>query len=235
VNINLDYFFSNTEDFIASEVFEGITYPWQVLENSKMLLKTVISKRKMGGITNGRIRFYNNYFIGRNTQIYNDVTIIGPVIIGENCTIMPGALIRPGTIIGNNCVLGHGCEIKNSVIQNFAKLQSHTFVGDSLIGKSARIGSGTITANRKFDQSNIIIKSGEDSFDTGTTFFGCVLGDNSRVGANCVTQPGALIGKYCWIFPMTSVRGFIPEAKRVFHENRLVLKDNGRIDLQNNT
>ena len=231
--MNLEYFFSDTEDFIAPEVFEGITYPWQVLENSKVLLKTVISKRKMSGITNGRVRFYNNYFIGRNTQIYNDVTIIGPVIIGENCTIMPGALIRPGTIIGNGCIIGHGSEVKNSVIQNRAKVQSLTFVGDSIIGKSARIGSGVITANRNFNQSNVFVKTGDgQKIDTGAQFFGCALGDNSRVGANCVTQPGTLIGKYCWIYPMTSVRGFIPEAKRVMHKNPIVLEENERVDLQ---
>jgi bifunctional UDP-N-acetylglucosamine pyrophosphorylase/glucosamine-1-phosphate N-acetyltransferase len=231
MNVNLDYYFSHTEEFLAPEVFEGIVYPWQVLENSKMMLKTVISRRKMGGITNGRVRFYNNYYIGKNTLIYNDVTIIGPVIIGENCVIMPGALIRPGTIIGNNCTVGHGCEIKNSVIQNYAKVQSLTFVGDSVIGKSARLGSGTITANRKFDQSNIIIKTDGGPIDIGTTFFGCVLGDNSRVGANSVTQPGTLIGKYCWIYPLTSVRGFVPEAKRVFHKNPIIMEDNERINL----
>jgi bifunctional UDP-N-acetylglucosamine pyrophosphorylase/glucosamine-1-phosphate N-acetyltransferase len=207
VNANLEYFFSNTEEFYVPEVFNGITYPWETLENSKAFLKAnVISKRKMGGITNGRVRFYNDYYIGKNTMIYNDVTIIGPVIIGENCTIMPGALIRPGTIIGSHCVVGHGSEIKNSVIQNGAKIQSLTFVGDSVIGKSARIGSGTITANRKFNQTNIVIKTESGKKDTGTGWFGCVLGDNSRVGANCVTQPGTLIGKYCWVYPMTSVQ-----------------------------
>jgi bifunctional UDP-N-acetylglucosamine pyrophosphorylase/glucosamine-1-phosphate N-acetyltransferase len=231
--MNLEYFFSAVEEFVVPEVFFGAAYPWEVLENSKKFTQaSVISRRKMGGITNGRVRFYNNYFIGKNTLIYNDVTIIGPAIIGEGCTIMPGALIRPGTIIGNNCVIGHGSEIKNSVIQNYAKIQSLTFVGDSVIGKSARIGSGVITANRLFNQANVFVKTPGGRVDTGTSFFGCVLGDNSRVGANCVTQPGTLIGKYCWIYPMTSVRGFIPEAKRVYHKNPLVLEDNERVELK---
>jgi bifunctional UDP-N-acetylglucosamine pyrophosphorylase/glucosamine-1-phosphate N-acetyltransferase len=232
--MNLDYFFSYTEEFYFPDVFRGVEYPWEVLENSKKLLQSMLTKKPnmSNRSTRRKINFYGNYSIGKNTTVYNDVTIMGPVIIGENCTIMPGALIRPGTIIGNNCTIGHGSEIKNSIIQNGAKIQSLTFVGDSVIGKSARIGSGVITANRKFNQSNIIMKTPDGPIDTGSGFFGCVLGDNSRVGANCVTQPGTLIGKYCWIYPMTSVRGFIPEAKRVFHNNAIVMEDNERIDLK---
>jgi len=229
-----DYFFSDTEGFIVSEVFEDTEYPWDALKNTqKILLPLLKGKRERGGRSRGKTNFYGNYSIGRDTLVHNDVTILGPVIIGENCTIMPGALIRPGTIIGNNCTIGHACEVKNSIIMDGAKIQSLTFVGDSIIGKSARIGSGVITANRMFDQSNVIVKTQDGSrIDTDIEFFGCILGDNSRVGANCVTQPGALIGKYCWIYPMTSVRGFIPEAKRVFHETPLVFKENRRVELK---
>jgi bifunctional UDP-N-acetylglucosamine pyrophosphorylase/glucosamine-1-phosphate N-acetyltransferase len=145
---------------------------------------------------------------------------------------MPGAVIRPGSIIGNNCVVGHGCEIKNSIVQNSAKVQSLSFVGDSVIGKSARVGSGTIVANRKFDQSNVSIKIEGGAIDLETSFFGCVLGDNSRLGANCVTQPGTLIGPYCWVYPMTNVRGFIPSAKRVSQPKPIVLEDNAIVDLK---
>jgi bifunctional UDP-N-acetylglucosamine pyrophosphorylase/glucosamine-1-phosphate N-acetyltransferase len=117
------------------------------------------------------------------------------------------------------------------VIQNYAKVQSLSFVGDSVIGRSARVGSGAITANRKFNQTNITVKTNDGVIDMGTDFFGCILGDNSRLGANSVTSPGTLIGKYCWIFPLTSVRGFIPEAKRVFHKTPIIMEDNDRIDL----
>jgi bifunctional UDP-N-acetylglucosamine pyrophosphorylase/glucosamine-1-phosphate N-acetyltransferase len=234
MRINYEYYFSNTEDFYIPDVFKDIKHPWDALINSKKVLKAVLTENNIhenNGETRGNVHFYDNFSIGKGTLIYNDVTILGPVIIGENCEIMPGATIRPGTIIGNNCSIGHGCEIKNSVIQNFAKIQSISFVGDSVIGKSARVGSGAITANRKFNQTNIILKTEDGALDTGTDFFGCILGDNSRIGANCVTQPGTLIGKYCWIYPMTSVRGFIPEAKRVYHKNPIVMEDNERIEL----
>jgi len=232
--VHYKYFFSDVEEFCVPDVFKDIEYPWDALKNSKRLLNALLvdnNVHEMNGEALGSVHFYDNYSIGKGTTIYNDVTIMGPVFIGENCLVMPGAIIRPGTIIGNDCVIGHGCEIKNSIVLNRAKIQSLTFVGDSVIGKSARVGSGTIVANRNFNQSNIIVKTDDGVIDIGVSFFGCVLGDNSRLGANCTTQPGTLIGKYCWVYPMTCVRGFVPEAKRVFYERSFVFKDNEKVDL----
>ena len=235
MQLNYKYYFADTEAFYIPEVFNDIEHPWDALENAKKILQAKLVDndiRTINGETKGHVHFYDNFSIGKGTIVYNDVTIMGPVMIGENCTIMPGATIRPGTIIGNDCVIGNGCEIKNSIIQNGAKVQSLSFVGDSIIGKSARVGSGTIVANRKFNQTTITVKTPAGKVDTGIDYFGCILGDNSRLGANCVTQPGTLIGKYCWIFPMTCVRGFIPEAKRVFNETPVTMQDNDKIDLK---
>ena len=146
---------------------------------------------------------------------------------------MPGAYIRPGTIIGNNCVVGFNSEVKNSIIQNGAKIASLAFVGDSILGKSARIGSGVITANRRFDQKNIKLKldSGE-KIDTNTAFFGCILGDYSRIGANSSVVPGTFIGPYSWIYPSTPVRGFVPKQKRVYIKNELIFDENEKTILK---
>ena len=146
---------------------------------------------------------------------------------------MPGAYVRPGTITGNKCVIGFNSEVKNSIIQDGAKIASLAFVGDSILGKSARIGSGVITANRRFDQQNIRLKKEDgEKLDTGTDFFGCILGDYARIGANSVTSPGTLIGAYTWIYPATSIHGFIPKEKRVYNKSNWTIEDNAKIDLK---
>ena len=66
----------------------------------------------------------------------------------------------------------------------------------------------------------------------GDSFFGCVLGDASRLGANAVTQPGTHIGPHTWIFPLTNVRGFIPACKRVYHETKLIMEENEIVELK---
>lgn len=225
----IGYYFSNFDKFPIAGFFEGMQHPWEPLAKvngflDEFLVKPDVKENK--GKCLGQCDFYGNYYIGEGTVIYNGVTIIGPVYIGKNCEIMPGAIIRPNTILGDNCVLGHCSEVKHCVVFNGAKIQSTSFAGDCVIGKSARIGSGAITANRKFDQSNVTVKAGGGKMDLGTDFFGCVIGDNSRIGANSVTQPGTHIGQYTWIYPATNVRGFIPSRKRVFQDRPLTMLEN---------
>lgn len=113
-----------------------------------------------------------NVAIGDGTEIGEGAVIQGPAIIGANCKIMPHALIRPNTIICDNVVIGHGAEIKHSIILPHAKVQSFAFAGDSIIGTSARVGSGTILANRGFDQGEIIISEPTGTYGSGMAFLG---------------------------------------------------------------
>ena len=234
-NLKLDYYFEHMNEFEHKEVFEGCTYPWEALAKVTPLLQEKVEKDNVK-INNGTLGEFvsieGNYIIGEGTKIHANVSIEGPVIIGKNCTIQSGALIRPGCIIGDNCVIGHGAEIKHSIIQNKAKVQSMTFAGDSIIGKSTRVGSGTILANRRFDQKNITIKnSAGEKVDVGTDFFGAIVGDNSRLGANCTTLPGSFIGNYTWILPTVQVRGFVPSEKRIFPVTNVRIEDNPRVEL----
>ena len=151
----------------------------------------------------------------------------------EHFEIQSGALVRPGSIIGDNCVVGHASEVKHTIMQNKAKVASLAFVGDSILGKSTRIGSGIICANRRFDQKNITVKnSAGEKIDVGTDFFGAVIGDSTRLGANSTTLPGSFIGAYTWILPTVQVRGFIESEKRVFPAQTLRVDENPKVELK---
>lgn len=231
--LKMDYFFENVEQFIFPTLLVDCKSPWSLLKKSKEFLNLKASTGESQIMFEILENVYINGWvsIGKNVEISNNVTIEGPVIIGDNCKIGPGAFIRPGSIISNNCSIGHGSEIKNSVIFSGAKVASLCFVGDSIIGKGARIGSGTITANRRFDQKNIGLKFKGQFIDFETDYFGCVLGDYSRIGANCTTLPGTIVGPYTWILPLTRIGGFIPRQKIVENEQHLVLKDNEIVKL----
>lgn len=233
--LKLTYYFENIDGFTYKEVFDNCTYPWEALANINTFLDNEVVKKdlKVNKATTGEfVSIEGNYYIDEGTVIHPNVTIEGPVLIGKNVTIMSGALIRPGCIIGDNAVVGHGCEVKHSIVQNKAKVQSFTFIGDSLIGKSTRVGSGTILANRRFDQQNITVKVNGKKHDVGTDFFGAVLGDNTRLGANSTTVPGTFIGPYTWILPTVQVRGFIEKEKRIFPKAEYKIEDNPRVELK---
>lgn len=232
----LDYYFENTDEFEHKELFESCTYPWEVLSKINSYLEEKIVKQNVK-INNAKVDEFvsieGNYIIGEGTHIHANAVIQGPVIIGKNVEIQSGALVRPGTIIGDNCVVGHASEVKHSILQNKAKVASLAFVGDSILGKSTRVGSGIICANRRFDQKNITIKISDGTkVDIGTDFFGAIIGDNTRLGANSTTLPGSFIGPYTWILPTVQVRGFIPSEKRIFPTSTVRIEENPKIELK---
>lgn len=235
-NLKLNYYFENIESLDFKEIFTNATYPWEVLENAKEYIKEKVEKDSVKinkADVSEFVSISGNYIIGEGTKIHANAVIQGPVIIGKNVEIQSGALIRPWTIIGDNCVVGHASEIKHTILQNKAKVASLAFVGDSILGKSARIGSGVICANRRFDQKNITVKnSNGEKIDVGTDFFGAIVGDNSRLGANSTALPGAFIGKYTWILPNVQVRGFIESKKRVFPVMSTKVEENEIIELK---
>jgi bifunctional UDP-N-acetylglucosamine pyrophosphorylase/glucosamine-1-phosphate N-acetyltransferase len=236
MSLDINYYFGHPERFPIRGFLDGLSYTPEILTKARTELSKFLAlpgaAGNFGEMKSDDVHLYGEYRIGAGTVVYNGVTIIGPVYIGENCEIMPGAVIRPYSIIGDGCAVGHGSELKRAVLYGGAKIASLAFVGDSVLGASARIGSGTITANRKFDQTNVTLKLGGVPRDLGDSYFGLVLGDSSRLGANCVTQPGSHIGPYTWVLPSTGARGFIPREKRVYTKTELILEDGGMVELQ---
>lgn len=233
--LKLEYYFKNMEEFSEKELFNNCVEVWEPLKNlkeyvnKKIVEKDIkINKAQIGEF----VSITGNYFIDEGTKIGANVTIQGPVIIGKNVEIAAGAFIRPYTILGDGSSVGHGSEVKHAIIQNKAKVASLAFVGDSILGKSTRIGSGIILANRRFDQKNITVKINGERYDMQSDFFGAVIGDSTRLGANSVTVPGTLIGPYTWILPTVQVRGFVPAEKRIMPKAEYTIVDNPKVELK---
>ncbi len=236
--LKLDYYFEHLGDTLGGEVFEGVNFPWEVLRRKDDRLfqfQKSINEGKVHptAIIEGLVH------IGKGVVIEPYAVIQGPAIIGENTLVRSHVLIRPFTIIGRNCVVGHSSEIKNSFIMDEVKVASFCFVGDSVIGFGARLGSFTVTENRRFDQKEVTFKVNGEVFQTGTDKMGCILGDFVRTGGSCTIAPGTLIGKYSWIYTDTNVFGFVPKESLLKHrqttesvpKDRILLK---RTDIHGN-
>lgn len=207
----LETYFEDMEACPCKEVFKKIRYPWQALKKKDEIMD--FSKNKIEGEIAETAKITGDVVIGKGTIIEDNVVIEGPCIIGKDCLIRPGAMIRPKSVIGNNVVIGHGVEIKNSIIFDECKISTNSFVGDSVLGKGARVASGAITGNRRFDQKKVEIKIGKKTYPTEMEKFGCILGEYARIGANCSTAPGTLIGKHTWTYSNMLIRGVIPPKK----------------------
>ncbi len=76
-----------------------------------------------------------------------------------------------------------------------AKIAHLSFVGDSIIGAGANIEAGAMLANYRNEREDRRIRIMFEGavIDTGVEKFGSLVGDGSKIGANAVIAPGALI------------------------------------------
>ena len=194
------------EETIAGEIFQGVTYPWEVLSKISdfiMALGNTLPEElyeKRG----------DNVWIARNAKVYPSACINGPAIIDEEAEVRHCAFIRGNAIVGKGAVVGNSTELKNVILFNKVQVPHYNYVGDSILGYKAHMGAGSITSNVKSDKTLVVVRAGEESLETGLKKFGAMLGDNVEVGCNSVLNPGTVIGRQTNIYPTSMVRGFIP-------------------------
>ena len=72
------------------------------------------------------------------------------------------------------------------------------------------MGAGSITSNVKSDKALVVIH-GPEEIPTGQKKVGAMLGDFVEVGCNSVLNPGTVIGRNSNVYPLSCVRGTVPE------------------------
>jgi bifunctional UDP-N-acetylglucosamine pyrophosphorylase/glucosamine-1-phosphate N-acetyltransferase len=69
------------------------------------------------------------------------------VWVRRGATIGPFARLRPGSEVGEGAHVGNFVELKNARLDDHAKVNHLTYLGDARIGQRSNIGAGTITCN----------------------------------------------------------------------------------------
>jgi acetyltransferase-like isoleucine patch superfamily enzyme len=75
----------------------------------------------------------------------------------------------------------------------------------------------------KSDKKLVIVKTPEGEIETGLKKFGAMLGDEVEVGCGSVLNPGTVVGSHTNIYPLSSVRGFVP-AKSIYKKQGEVVE-----------
>ena len=108
--------------------------------------------------------------------------------VSRGATVGPYARLRPGTELAEFTRVGNFVEIKNAVIDEGAKVNHLSYVGDAHVGVRANIGAGTITCNYDGVMKHHT-EIGEDSFIGSNTLLVAPV----VVGANAMTASGTVI------------------------------------------
>lgn len=188
------------ENSIAGSYIKDRKYPWEILPEIDKVIADI--GKTLGG------DYYNpapDIWIHKSAKVSEKADITGPVIICEGAEIRPGAYIRGKAIIGKNSVLGNSCEIKNSIMFDNVQAPHFNYIGDAVLGFRAHMGAGVIISNLRLDKKNIILKFEDEKFDSGLRKFGAIVGDFCEIGCNSVLNPGTILDKGTFIYPLTSV------------------------------
>jgi bifunctional N-acetylglucosamine-1-phosphate-uridyltransferase/glucosamine-1-phosphate-acetyltransferase GlmU-like protein len=108
--------------------------------------------------------------------------------------------------------VGNSTELKNCILFDSVQVPHYNYVGDSILGYKSHMGAGSITSNVKSDKTLVVIKNYDgERLETGRKKVGAMLGDFVEVGCGSVLNPGTVIGRNASVYPLSSVRGVVPE------------------------
>lgn len=206
---------------IAAEIFNGKTYPWEVLADIKDFIVKL-------GESLPKDRFEEraeHVWVAKSAKVFDSAYLGAPCIIDEEAEIRQCAFIRGSAIVGKGAVVGNSTELKNVILFDMVQVPHYNYIGDSILGYRAHMGAGSITSNVKSDKTLVTVKDHHtgEQIETGIKKIGAMLGDFVEVGCNSVLNPGTVIGRESNIYPLSSVRGVIP-AQHIFKDAQHIVK-----------
>ena len=216
----------NLDRTIAKDVFRGLTYPFEALPKISGFIKELIKT-----LDSNDFDIYGEYIAAHKTAVIApSANITGPCIIDAGAEVRHSAFIRGNAIVGKKAVVGNSTELKNVILFDKVQVPHYNYVGDSILGYRAHMGAGAITSNVKSDKSLVTIKINDIIIETGIKKFGAIIGDNVEIGCNSVLNPGTVIGVNSNVYPLSSVRGYVPKNKIYKSKDDIVTKRGAPID-----
>ncbi len=191
---------------LSGNYLRQFTYPWEALSGIKELILSLGAALPKEDYT----EVSPNVWVHKSARIAPTAFLGSPCIIGADTEVRHCAYIRGSALVGDGCVVGNSVELKNAILFDKVQVPHYNYVGDSILGYKAHMGAGSITSNVKSDKSLVVIHT-QVPIETGIKKVGAMLGDCVEVGCNSVLNPGTVIGRNSNVYPLSCVRGVIPE------------------------
>ena len=190
---------------LAAEYLSGFTYPWEALKGIKDMILSLGAQ-----LGDEYTQVSENVWVHKSAKVAPTAFLGAPCIIGSNTEVRHCAFVRGSALVGENCVVGNSVELKNVILFDNVQTPHYNYVGDSILGYKSHMGAGSITSNVKSDKTLVVIH-GEEKIETNQKKVGAMLGDFVEVGCNSVLNPGTIVGRNSSIYPLSCVRGVVPE------------------------
>lgn len=203
------------EHTLAKPWLEKFTYPWTALEGLSKWLQ------QLGAALEGYEEISPGVWVHPDATIADSAVLAAPCIIGPGSELRPRAYIRGSVLVGSGCVVGNSTELKNAILFDGVQAPHFNYVGDSILGYKAHLGAGVICSNVRGDKGLVSV----GGIPTGRKKVGAMIGDYGEIGCNTVLNPGTVIGKRARVYPISSVRGFVPEDAIHKNDGTIVMQE----------
>lgn len=203
---------------LAGEYLKKFEYPWQALSGIKALILELGSE-----LGDDYTQVSSDVWVHKTATVAPTAYLGGPCIIGAGTEVRHCAFIRGSALVGENCVVGNSVELKNVILFDNVQVPHYNYVGDSILGYKSHMGAGSLTSNVKSDKTLVVVKDGDEKYETGLKKFGAMVGDFVEVGCNSVLNPGTVVGRGSNIYPLSCVRGVVP-ADSIFKSAGKIVK-----------
>ncbi len=194
-----------------SGLWIDIGYPADLLEASRLLLEEL---RGLHIADDAEIEdtalIRPPAIIEGGVYIDHYAVIKGPVYIGRNSFIGAHSFVRHYTSFEERVRIGAYTEVKNSILQPHIVVDSHCYIGDSIIGENTSIGSHVVTLN-VLPGEETPPRLREHLVHTPTTKkpvlkLGAIIGYDAKIGAGTILYPQSLVPPQTHIEPGTVYR-----------------------------
>lgn len=191
---------------LAAPLLRSHPFPWEVLDEIGDFLRSLGAALNPADFDQPS----PDVWIAKTASVAPSAVLIGPCIIGPETQIRPSAFLRGAVLLGKGVVVGNSTELKNCILMDRAQAPHFNYIGDSILGFRAHLGAGAVTSNVKGDQTPVVIQGPCGPVPTGRKKLGAMIGDGCEIGCHAVLNPGAVLGPHAQIYPLSSVRGYVP-------------------------
>lgn len=189
-----------------SEV-QGVNDRTQLAAAEAVIQRRLRTRAMAGGAT---LIAPDTVYFSHDTQLGRDVVVEPHVVFGPGVSVSDGAIIhafshlegasvgagasvgpygrlRPGAQLKDKARIGNFVEIKNAVLEEGAKVNHLTYIGDAQIGAGANIGAGTITCNYDgFNKMRTVVGAGAFVGSNSSLVAPVTIGEGAYVGSGSV-------------------------------------------------
>ena len=162
-------------------------------------------------------------FVGERAKVFPGATIVGPAYIGADTIVGNNALVRNSMVL-NHCNVGYTTEVARSYVADHCDMHACRVL-DSVFASGVNFSAGCTTANLRIDRGEVSSVIKGQKLGSARDKFGAIVGQGAFLGVDVLTMPGVKIGEGVEVGPGTHVHHDIPDRRRVYVKQELVMSE----------